>query len=178
MSSPLIHPPTREWSNATQLNGWLDEAKNRDPGGSSTSPISFVNGPKARFGTYLLGPRKSAKTGHCLSVLGACFDDDPILLGDRLIQVPTQWSWGDLTATQIVEGKRKPKVMRSQRLVLCCVEDKSRRWFEVAVLNKDLSYPSDPHLVGLSFFPFADYAAARRQFNLFTSKARKGATSA
>ena len=69
-----------------------------------------------------------------------------------------------MTATQIIEGKTTKKVMRSQKLVLCKVEDDKRIWFEVAGLGDDLSYPFDSKLIGIRVFPFGSYREAKAQF--------------
>ena len=77
---------------------------------------------------------------------------------------PSIWKEGALTATQIIEGKTNKKVMRSQKLALCLVENDRRIWFEVAGLRDDLTYPFDSQLIGVRVFPFETYKEAKAQF--------------
>jgi hypothetical protein len=87
--------------------------------------------------------------------------------------VPLQWSDGHLIATQIVEGKIARKVMRSQKLVLCQVEDESKVWFEVTTLNGDLTYPFNACMIGLICWAFTNYPAAKKQYNKLIKDIRK-----
>ena len=65
------------------------------------------------------------------------FIKNDIRLGRTKQRCPSTWEEGSLTATQIIEGKTSKKVMRSQKLILCKVEDDRRIWFEVAGLRDD-----------------------------------------
>ena len=155
---------TRSWSNVKEFHRWLDKIKPLEP--------SIVS-QKVGFDTYLLAPQRTAKTPHCLSVLGGDFSHNNILIDRTIYKVPGQWSCDGLTATQIVEGKIKREVMRSVWLVLCSVEDTSRRWFEVAALLNDLSYPFGEHYLGVRTHAFEDYPSAKKQFKRMISWARK-----
>ena len=160
--------PTRSWANLKESHRWLDNIEPLEP---------RIFSQKVDFDTYLLAPPKTAKTPHCLSTLGGDFSHNHILIDRTFYKVPGQWSYDDLTATQIVEGKIKREVMRSGWLVLCSVEDASRRWFEVATLLDDLIYPFGEHYLGLRTHAFHDYPSAKKQFKRMISWARKEAVS-
>ena len=172
MSSTLSYLcPARSWSNASEFNEWLyDQAKNEQKRDCPKKPLNDQN---LGFDTYILAHPKHASLSRCLCGFEGRPSDNVIQLKDDYSEVPLHWAEGDLTATQIVQGKRKRKVMRSYKLVLCQVEDPRSKWFEVTVLNDDLSYPFDACMLGLKCWAFTDYAKAKKQFNQLISKARK-----
>jgi hypothetical protein len=163
--------PARSWSNASEFNEWLyDQAKNEQKRDCPKKPLNDQN---LGFDTYILAHPKHASLSRCLCGFEGRPSDNVIQLKDDYSEVPLHWAEGDLNATQIVQGKRKRKVMRSYKLVLCQVEDPRSKWFEVTVLNDDLSYPFDACMLGLKCWAFTDYAKAKKQFNKLISKARK-----
>lgn len=163
--------PTREWSNVSELEDWLREAENTPP---ARPPETAKDGQKLAFDTYLLAPRKSGNSALCLCGIESHFLENVIRLGKLTIEVPFQWSDGHFTATQIVEGKIARKIMRSQKTVLCQVEDDRRKWFEVAVLGDDLDYPFGSHYLNAKCLPFNTYAEAATYFKAAVNKAKKG----
>lgn len=153
--------PTREWSNVSEFEDWLRESESTPP---ARPPENSKNGQKLGFDTYVSFNPKHASATRCLCDSEGGQLPNDILLGGQFFNVPLHWSDNKTTATQIVLGKRKRKVMRSHLLVLCQVEDVKNKWFEVAVLNKDLSYPFSASVIGMSCWPFLNYAEAKRQF--------------
>ena len=176
MSSTLSYLcPARSWSNASEFNEWLyDQAKNEQKRDCPKKPLNDQN---LGFDTYILAHPKHASLSRCLCGSKGAHPAGCIRLSEGLYEVPLQWSEGKYTATQIVEGKRKHEIMRTQKMVLCQVEDDTNRWFEVAVLNNDLSYPFDCELIGLQAFQYLDYPSARRRYKsevaTATAKTRK-----
>lgn len=162
---------TREWSNVSEFEDWLREAENAPP---ARPPETAKDGQKLGFDTYLLTPSKSANSAPILCGTGDDFLDHYILNDGEITEVPLQWSQGELTATQIVEGKIAKKMMRSQKLVLCQVEDGKRKWFEVTVLNDDLSYPFEACKLALKCWAFTTYPEAKKRFKGLIQKARRG----
>ena len=123
---------------------------------------------------YYAIKRRNSDILPCLnSGIDGRFPKNTIRLKGTTHECPSTWTAGSLTATQIIEGKTSQKVMRSQKLVLCEVEDDKRIWFEVAVLFDDLSYPFDSQLVGIRAFPFESYKEAKAQFLSLTSWAER-----
>lgn len=165
-----INCPTREWSNVSEFEDWLREAENIPP---ARPPETAKDGQKLGFDTYLLAPSKSSNSTPILCGIGGDFLDHYFLLDGEITEVPLQWSQNGLSAIQIVEGKISKKMMRSQKLVLCQVEDSRRKWFEVSVLNDDLSYPFNACMLGLRCWAFTDYTLAKRQFNKSVKEKRK-----
>jgi len=165
--------PARAWSNMTEFDEWIEEARQAQNTPGIKLPDSPINGQNLGFNAYTLAHPKHASLSQCLCGFEDRPSDNAIQLKDDYSKVPLHWAEGDLTATQIVQGKRKRKVMRSYKLVLCQVEDPRSKWFEVTVLNDDLSYPFDACMLGLKCWAFTDYAKAKKQFNQLISKARK-----
>lgn len=124
-----------------------------------------IDGQIVAFDSYIQTPKKTSNFAPCLCGSEGGFLENTIRLGRQDFNVPLQWSKDGFTATQIVEGKISKKVMRSQKLVLCQVEDDRRRWFEVSGLMSDLSYPFDASLLGIRVFAFDAYKEAKAQFN-------------
>jgi hypothetical protein len=113
---------------------------------------------------YAIKNRNSNILSRIDSDIDGHFRDNDIRIRGTNHECPSIWKEGPVTATQIIEGKTSRKVMRSQKLVLCLVENEHRIWFEVAGLSDDLTYPLEPHLVGIRVFPFEAYKEAKAQF--------------
>ena len=127
---------------------------------SSTAKSAQIMGHKS----YAIKSRNSDILAPLDSGMDGRFPKNSIRLRRTDHKCPSTWTEGSLTATQIIEGKTTKKVMRSQKLVLCKVEDDKRIWFEVAGLGDDLSYPFDSKLIGIRVFPFGSYREAKAQF--------------
>jgi hypothetical protein len=166
-----INCPTREWSNVSEFEDWLRETENTP---QARPPETAKDGQKLAFDTYLLAPSKSANSAPILCGIGGDFSHLSILIDGEITEVPLQWSQGELTATQIVEGKIAKKIMHSQKIVLCQVEDRERKWFEVTTLNDDLTYPFEACKLALKFWAFETYPEAKKQFKGLIQKARRG----
>ena len=160
--------PTRTWSNLPEFHRWIDQ---------TSEPIKAlkpsIKAQEVGFDTYTLAHPKRASLSRCLCDTESGRIENVIQLGNEYIEVPLKWVEGKYTAVQIIQGKRNLEVMRSQKLVLCEVEDELNRWFEVAVLQDDLSYPFGCELIGLETFVYADYPSAKRRFKAEIAKARK-----
>ena len=113
---------------------------------------------------YAIKNRNSDILSRIDSEIDGHFRDNDIRTRSTNHKCPSIWKEGTVTATQIIEGKTSKKVMRSQKLVLCLVENEHRIWFEVAGLSDDLAYPFEPHLVGIRAFPFGTYKEAKAKF--------------
>lgn len=160
---------TRTWSNIPEFHRWIDLA---------TEPIEVlkpsIKAQEVGFDTYTLAHPKRASLSRCLCDAESGRIGNVIQLGNEYIEVPLIWVEGKYTAVQIIQGKRKLEVMRSQKLVLCEVEDELNRWFEVALLQDDLSYPFGCELIGLETFVYSNYPSAKRRFKAEIAKLRKG----
>ena len=120
---------------------------------------------KQESDTFLLPTSKRGKRDLCLCGLSGGFLKNSIVLNSRIQKVPTQWTEGNLTATQLVEGKIKKKVLRKGLVVLVQVEDENRKWFEVTRLRQDLSYPFTEALIGIRTHCFHTLKEARKHFD-------------
>lgn len=127
---------------------------------SSTAKNAQIVG----YESYAIKSRNSDIFTRIDSGLGGRFAANDIRLGRTNHKCPTIWEEGSLTSTQVIEGKTNKKVMRSQKLVICKVEDDQRIWFEVAALRDDLTYPFDNQLIGIRSFPFGSYKEAKAKF--------------
>ena len=129
--------------------------------------ISTLRGKNAQivgYQSYAIKSRDSDILPLIDSGIDGRFPKNTIRLRRTDHKCPTIWEEGSITATQIIEGKTSKKVMRSQKLVICKVEDDKRIWFEVAGLRDDLTYPFDSQLVGIRVFSFESYREAKAQF--------------
>jgi hypothetical protein len=130
---------------------------------------------KLGFDTYILIRSKDSKSAPSLCRVDDKFPDNGIKIGCRdSSPSPLSWTSSSLSAVQVVEGKMKRDVLRSQKVVLCQVEDHRHRWFEVAVLDDRLNYPFGNHLVGLRSFPCKSLKEAKRKFASLKRKANRG----
>ena len=129
----------------------------------ATTPSS-INAQIVGYESYALKSRNSDILPRIDTGVGGHFPKNTIRLRRTDHKCPSAWKDGNITARQIIEGKTNKKVMRSQKLVICKVEDDRRIWFEVAGLSDDLTYPLEPHLVGIRVFPFETYKEAKAKF--------------
>lgn len=170
-----IKYPTRAWSNMTEFEEWIEEARRAQQPREIKPQETTIDGQKVGFDTYVSICRKHPNFAHCLCSVEDGFVDNYILINGEFAEVPLQWSEGDVTATQTVEGKISKDMMRSQKLVLCKLEERGKSWFEVTVLNDDLTYPFNAYMLGLKCWAFADYIAARKKYNALIREVRKQA---
>jgi len=129
----------------------------------ATTPSS-INAQIVGYQHYAIKSRNSDILSRIDSEIDGHFRRNDIRIQSTNHKCPSIWKEGTVTATQIIEGKTSKKVMRSQKLVLCLVENDHRIWFEVAGLRADLTYPFDSKLIGIRVFPFETYKEAKAQF--------------
>lgn len=125
---------------------------------------TVINAQIVGYKSYAIKGRNSDILPPINSGIDGHFPKNTIRLRSTDHKCPSSWEEGTLTATQIIEGKTNKKVMRSQKLVICKVENDRRIWFEVAGLRDDLTYPFDSQLIGVRVFPFETYKEAKAQF--------------
>ena len=143
--------------------------------GTFNNPSSMVkNAQIVGHESYAIKTRNSDIFTRLDSGAKGGFPKNDIRIKRTDYKCPSSWKQGGVTATQIIEGKTRKKVMRSQKLVICKVEDNRRIWFEVAGLNDDLTYPFDSQLIGIRVFPFETYKEAKAQFVSLVNWAKRG----
>jgi hypothetical protein len=125
---------------------------------------AVINAQIVGYVSYAIKSRNSDILPRINSGIDGHFRKNTIRLRRTNHKCPSSWEEGSLTATQIIEGKSNKKVMRSQKLALCLVENDRRIWFEVATLRDDLTYPFDSQLIGIRVFPFETYKQAKAKF--------------
>ena len=130
----------------------------------SVSTLRGKNAQIREYQSFAIKTRNSDIFTRMNTGMESHFIKNDIRLGRTKQRCPSTWEEGSLTATQIVEGKTSKKVMRSQKLILCKVEDDRRIWFEVAGLRDDLTYPFDSKLIGIRVFPFNTFKEAKAKF--------------
>jgi hypothetical protein len=130
----------------------------------NTPSLTVINAQIVGYESYALKSRNSDLLPRINSGIDGHFPNNDIRLRRTDHKCPTIWEEGTLTATQIIEGKTNKKMMRSQKLVICKVEDNKRIWFEVAGLLEDLTYPFDSELINVRVFPFETYKEAKAKF--------------
>jgi hypothetical protein len=130
----------------------------------NTPRSTVINAQIVGYESYALKSRNSDILPRIDTGVGGHFLSNTIRLRRTDHKCPSIWEEGNITATQIIEGKTNKKLMRSQKLVICKVEDDRRIWFEVAGLRNDLTYPFDSQLVGIRVFPFETYKEAKAKF--------------
>ena len=142
---------------------------------------TVINAQIVGYESYALKSRNSDILPRINSGIDGHFPKNTIRLRRTDHKCPSTWKQDSVTATQIIEGKTNKKFLRSQKLVICKVEDDRRIWFEVAGLREDLTYPFDLHLIGVRVFPFESYKEAKAQFVSlvnWTKRATKKGTAA
>ena len=117
------------------------------------------------FDTYLLIPQQRGSQSQCLRAMDKHIDDG-YMRGEYKCPCPSEWVCGDTTYTTIAQKTDNGiKPYRQHKMVIVAADKGSRRWFELAALNDDLSYPADPNMIGLRAFIYDKLVLAKRHYS-------------